>query len=563
VNGTGADIGCVAGKAPSTLEIFMPVFFQASDLQKMKTDLADWIFSYNADDVSLMLTYGGAGATWASGQPLAFTITGVQSNAAPAPGSIQINLTQFNGNVPPSAQTPLSLTNEPKPGNAKLTDVLAVCLDNQGAVIVSVAGDPLQNTLLLNFKNTGATELYSGKAMWTGKPKVQVMFIYGSTSGALAPSDKTAPAVGSAWSIVVANAFSEGNVWVPANPSKTDPIPDPIWTLVPANNNQGIIGIGDSANITFSFSNIVSLTPPGHTQMIVHFSGFMKDETTPYDDAVFVLDIVKQTAPATRGLMNFSSLNSVYPVTRPDQAVEIQLRWRMFDVASVNLIVGYPGIPLTPIQYPHVPQIIANDSGKVTIPGTSQSIVVPITLQAYDGNTGYLNGLQFSAFIQANMFVDPRDGKVYPVVQVKNRLWMAANLDHVDAKGSYSYNDLPVNEPKYGRLYTADAPSTQFPPGGWRIPSQDDWQALFDSHGDSHAAYEALIDGGSSGFNAQLGGYRDDSGSFSNLTAYGYYRSSAVNGGLFAGFSRKSETVNLVGTFSLDFAISIRYVRDL
>jgi len=204
------------------------------------------------------------------------------------------------------------------------------------------------------------------------------------------------------------------------------------------------------------------------------------------------------------------------------------------------------------------------DSYTLVIPGTTESAPVFITLQAFDGNGSYLNSMQFTVFIKTMMFVDPRDGKVYPVILINNQLWMTHNLDH-DEAGLYLYNVDTRNEQQYGRLYPGTVPSAVSPPTGWHIPSQKDWQALFDKYGTRKAAYEALISGGPSGFNSQLGGYRDNVPTFSNLMVYGYYRTSSDNNGLwlYAGFSSSSKTVSLEGTFPDAYAISIRYVRDL
>lgn len=549
--------------ASSVLEIFLPTFFTFDEIKKMSISLNDWKFSVNSADQSLMLTYTGASpATWKTGEAIAFQITNVESDSTPTADSVQINF-QNMGDAPSQVQTPLTLSNPPKPGNASLRDVLQVSLDSQGSVYVSTKTDPLQNTLFLNFKNTGSVPLYSGSKMWPGTPQVTVAFVYGSTSGALAPdNDKSQPVVGSAWNIKGGVTIDQTGGWKISNPSTTGSDPHPKWLLGPINTNQGIIGIGAQANVTFSFSQIVSLTPPGHTQMVVQFSGFMKDDTTKYNDEVFVLDIVKQNPPPTRGLLNFFGDTPIVAVTSPDQAISIQVRWAMFDVAKVNLICSFPGLDVVPKSYPN-PLPLAYDSYTLVIPGITESVPVFITLQAFDGNGGYLNSMQFTVFIKAMMFVDPRDGKVYPVVLINNQLWMAHNLDHDDGQGSYLYNNSPTNEPQYGRLYTGTASSAKSPPTGWHLPTQKNWQALFDKYGTPAAAYQALITGGTSGFEAALGGYRDNNGTFSNLLVYGYYRTSSDAHGLYAGFSSSSGNVTLVGTFPDTYAISIRYVQDL
>lgn len=544
----------------STLEIFLASFFTPAEVQNMSISQPDWTFSVNVAGPSLLLTYAGPDkASWRKSEAIAFKITNVESDGQPTTDAVQVNFQNMDGNVPSQVQTPLTLSNPPEPGNASLRDVLRLTLDSQGSVFVSTRTDPLQNTLFLNLKNIGATPLRSGTL---GTPQVTVAFVYGSTSGALAPdNDRSQPVVGSAWKIIGGVAIDQTDGWKITNPSTTGDDPHPKWLLAPVNTNEQIIGIGDKANVTFSFSQIVSLTPPGHTQVVVQFSGFMKDANTPYDDEVFVLDIVKQNPPPTRGLINFFGTAPIVEVTSPTEAISIPLSWVMLDVASVNLICSFPGKGVVNKKYPN-PLPLAYDRDTLEIPGTTDSVPVFITLQAFDGNGAYLNSLQFTVFIHARMFVDPRDGKVYPVVLLNNQLWIVKNLEHDDGAESFAYNNLPVNVAKYGRLYTGNAESAKNPPGGWRIPSQNDWQGLFALYPDVGAAYKALFDAGASGFNARLGGNRNNLGDFSGIEISGFYRTSSVDG-LFAGFSSTSKTVNLVGKFPGTFALSIRYVRDL
>jgi uncharacterized protein (TIGR02145 family) len=548
--------------AASSLEIFMPEFFELDKLKDMSITQTGWTFSVNSADVSLMLTYTGAdGASWDADHPIAFKIKNVESDDQPTTKQVQVNFQNMTGNVPLQVLAPLSLLNPPKHGNASLKDVLQVSLDSQGSVYVSQKGDPLQNTLFLNFKNTGATALYSGQAMWQTAPRVTVTFLYGNTSGTLAPGDdKGTPPVGSAWNIIGSIYSEQNNSWNLANPSTTGDDPHPQWQLAPANTNQGIIGSDANSNITFAFSKIISLTPPGHTQIVVLFTGFMKDEKTHYDDEVFVIDIVKQNPPPTRGLLTFFGDSPVFQVTSPTQPININLRWAMFDVAYVNLICSFPDSPVISVKYPLFTPL-AYDKYSLVIPGITDSLPIFITLQSFDGNGSYLNSMQFTVFINAMMFVDARDEHVYPIVLLNNQLWMAHNLQHDDSKESYIYNNQHSNQQQYGNLYTAKADSSNMPSTGWRLPSKSDWEGLFALYGSPGAAYQALLDGGAAGFNAQLGGFRSDCGAYSDFTSHGYYRTSS--GDIYAGFSSKTKSTSVAATFPETFAISIRYVKDL
>ena len=564
-NLTGSVITLNSGSNPSQFEIFMPLFYTDAEVQAMSISLTgisltDWEFSYNSADVSLMLKFNGPNGTeWANGTNITFSITNATSNAGPGPDSIQVNPTNMGNNVSGQPQAPLTLSNPPQPGNASLSDILQVWLDNQGSVYVSLDGDPLSNSLFLNFKNTSTNDVYTGSSMWTGNPQVIVSFIYGWTSGALAPDDKGSSQQGSAWNIQASISVAEGNRWTVIPPSITGQSPSPTWVLKPT--DLGIIGTGVNANISFEFSQIISFTAPGNTQMVVQFTGFWKDENTRYNDEVFILNIAKQYPPPTRGLVSFFGTNPspLVTVNSPTQPVQIPLHWSMFDVASVTMFCSFPGIAPVTITYPNF-QPLDYDNYTLTIPGTSQSTAIIITLQAYDGNGHYLNSMQFTVYVTAQVFVDPRDGKVYPTILVNGTLWMTKNLDW-NGSGSYAYNNDGSNESQYGRLYTLAA--AQQVPVGWRLPSQSDWNKLISAEGSQ--AYQALMAGGSSGFNAQLGGYRDNNGNYTDLGVRGYYWTSSgqdANDIYYAQFSSVSKSVSTSNTYPPAFAVSVRYVQN-
>jgi uncharacterized protein (TIGR02145 family) len=110
--------------------------------------------------------------------------------------------------------------------------------------------------------------------------------------------------------------------------------------------------------------------------------------------------------------------------------------------------------------------------------------------------------------------------------------WTTGNLN-VTVTASYCYEDSELNCRRYGRLYTWQAARQACPAlgDGWRLPSDDEWRRLAKSYGgvrdDSddtgRAAYTALLNGGSSGFNALLGGNRSENGQYERLQAHGFY----------------------------------------
>ena len=141
-----------------------------------------------------------------------------------------------------------------------------------------------------------------------------------------------------------------------------------------------------------------------------------------------------------------------------------------------------------------------------------------------------------------NTFTDPRDGQVYKTVKLKDgKIWMAQNLNFDVGEGCWYYDNDPKNGEKYGRLYTWEAAQKACPPG-WHVPSDEEWWEMASYYGkaisfiktrtgsDGKAAFKALIRGGSSGFNALLGGQRNSDGDFKYLEKCGDYWSSTENG---------------------------------
>jgi len=108
----------------------------------------------------------------------------------------------------------------------------------------------------------------------------------------------------------------------------------------------------------------------------------------------------------------------------------------------------------------------------------------------------------------------------YATVELNGLTWLAENLN-IAVPGSWYYNNDPTNCTTYGRLYTWEAAQTACKQlgNGWRVPTKAEWAAMIYEYG----GYNKLIDGGSSGFNARLGGIRTSNGSFSRLGDYGYY----------------------------------------
>jgi uncharacterized protein (TIGR02145 family) len=564
VNSSGAPIALPVGPAPATFGVYLPVaFFTVEQLQAMQVTTDGWAGKLDtSSDPPVINISCTRAATWAEDATLTFTIAGVQTNGPAGNDSVAITPANMVGDLSVEVDPQLVAASPPKPGNLTLSDVLQVTLDSQGSVLRSTsASDPLSNTLYLTLKNTGTTALATG-ATRAGNPQVYVSFVYGRTSGALAFDDYD-PAkgaqIGSAWNIKV-GIESAQLPWTAADPGWDSEKPHPQWTLTPSQNNLQILGPAgtDQANVTFSFSSLVSITPTGHTQMLVLCDGFARDDQTAYDAQLYVLDIVKVDAPPTRGLLSFFGPKPVIAVADPNGQVTIPLRWSMFDVASVRLLTSSPALSPLSRAYAVPPKPLDYDSTTVSVPAPRASEAIFCTLQAFDAGGGYLNSQQFTAYAQVSYVIDGA-GHVYPVALFGDTFWMLQNYQF-NATGSYDYGNSAGNEATYGRLYNAQVQ----PPDGWSLPTAADWTALFARFGGAGPAYTALVAGGKSGFNAQLGGWRtiqpDGSGSYQSLYVYGYYLTAPGN--VCAQFSSASKSAS-VGTSIANPAtgLSVRFIR--
>ena len=99
----------------------------------------------------------------------------------------------------------------------------------------------------------------------------------------------------------------------------------------------------------------------------------------------------------------------------------------------------------------------------------------------------------------------------FNTIMIGNQLWMAENLntqrtvsgDLLDGVYSYDNNEDYVEE--YGRLYNWEA-AMRACPDGWHLPTNAEWDELISTLGPN--ASDQLKEGGTSGFEAKMGGLR-------------------------------------------------------
>lgn len=567
-NKTGASIPLLSDgpTSTSTFTLYLPDdVFSSDQVTQLSATATGWTPTIDGNALTVTFACAAAG-TWLDQQVLVFTLANACSAGPPTLSSATVLPANLKGNLPGQVEAKLTVVAPPQPGNLALDEALAFGLDNQGVIYRCDARDPLVNRLYLTMKNLSATNLCTSAAA-VGAPVVEVSFVYGTTSGALAddgivvgPPRK----VGPAWSIT-AGIDTAQMPWTPSDPvsGSQSPLNDPQasaaapkWTIKPSLGNTHLLGPrgSDQANVTFVFDQVISATPAGHTQMLVFCSGFALDEDRAYDSHLYVLDINKLDPPATRGVLAFSGPTSV-PVTTPDQQVSLPLKWTTYGAASVCALASSAAVKPITQAYPNGP-MLNHGSATMPVPTPHDSSPLFLTLQALDGVGGYVDGAQFTTYLQLS-FVTDADGTVYKTALFGSTYWMIENYS-LDRTGAYVYADQPDPAPGAGRLYDYAGVRAHVP-AGWSLPTATDWQQLLSLFATPADAYAALVEGGTSVFEAPLAGFRLGATAYCDLSTDAYFWLNSSDSEA-AQFSAASGLVTVGAALPDQSAMAVRYV---
>jgi uncharacterized protein (TIGR02145 family) len=186
---------------------------------------------------------------------------------------------------------------------------------------------------------------------------------------------------------------------------------------------------------------------------------------------------------------------------------------------------------------------------------------------------------------------DSRDGQVYPIVQIGPKCWMKENLNYDQSAfgNDYCYENNPANCTANGRLYEWSAAmqgaSSAYGdpsgvqgvcPSGWHMPSDAEWCVLENTvqpgvnPGCGNTGWLGstlgidLQAGGSSGFDALLGGYYYTPGGWTYLGYDGAFWTASEAGGSNA-WSRVVEFESgsvLRSNYDKTRGYSVRCVKD-
>ena len=184
-----------------------------------------------------------------------------------------------------------------------------------------------------------------------------------------------------------------------------------------------------------------------------------------------------------------------------------------------------------------------------------------------------------------NPLIDIRDqNKPYPTIQIGSQCWMAANLDYGEPVTSsvvqsdncvfekHCYNDNPENCNGFGGLYQWDelmkydrsTASQGLCPPGWHVPTDIDWNTLFNFYNGNSLAGKPLQNPYTSGFFALTGGilYQHSAWSFIDFaTLFWSSTASGLTRSLAFGMNTINFSVSLYPA-SRSNSFSVRCLKD-
>jgi uncharacterized protein (TIGR02145 family) len=176
----------------------------------------------------------------------------------------------------------------------------------------------------------------------------------------------------------------------------------------------------------------------------------------------------------------------------------------------------------------------------------------------------------------AGDYVDPRDGRGYPTVEIAGATWMAENLAFA-AEGSFCFDDRDAECAARGRLYPWEIAKRACPPG-WHLSTEAEWRALERylglpeaeierTRGRGEGVGDRLKVGGDSGLGIPLAGWRRPDGTYAE--GNGTDRAAALwvadeAGGETAWHRDLSSARSVVWRSPVDwpYALSVRCVAD-
>lgn len=171
---------------------------------------------------------------------------------------------------------------------------------------------------------------------------------------------------------------------------------------------------------------------------------------------------------------------------------------------------------------------------------------------------------------------DERDGRTYTTVTLGTQTWMSENLKYDNGHGWIYDNDEETYFEIYGYLYDYEQ-ALEVCPEGWHLPSQAEWEALYEYLGGEDFAGGKMKEAGtahwaepntgatnSSGFTALPGGTRYGASSHMDIGTGANFWSSTNDDGTWAYYVQLYHDEERVqnNTYHQYYGFSVRCLQD-
>jgi uncharacterized protein (TIGR02145 family) len=162
-----------------------------------------------------------------------------------------------------------------------------------------------------------------------------------------------------------------------------------------------------------------------------------------------------------------------------------------------------------------------------------------------------------------NSYTDPRDGKTYNTVKIRNQVWMSENLAYKEDSACWIYQNDEKNIAQFGYLYNWEM-AQKVCPTGWKLPSKSDFKKLIKNVGKGDdSIFSALLPNGNSGYSVIFGGCHLNENDFEGIEEVALFWSSSTYSDRLGLFLLVRKNDHLVGLHGYDPAsgFSVRCIR--
>lgn len=166
-------------------------------------------------------------------------------------------------------------------------------------------------------------------------------------------------------------------------------------------------------------------------------------------------------------------------------------------------------------------------------------------------------------------------GKEYPTSTIGNQVWTTANYD---GPGGIAYK-TGSEKPEYGRYYTLEEAKAISLPGGWRLPTLQDYVALAESQGvvftnlratgqetikklTSTTNWRIVRGTNASGFNAHPAGYSFQNGAPQDGDICEFWIADGTTFSIQEGANGNTHNILFYASDSPAYRFNLRFVKD-